>query len=336
MELVIVGAGAIGGITGAYLARAGHRVLLVDREADHVEAIKRDGLQIGGISEFTVRIPAALPRETAGPVRALVLAVKTLHTREALEPFVPRLASDGFVLSMQNGLEEEKIAAMVGRERTIGASLTFGGYYERPGRLIYSGPASLHIGELDGRITPRVVELARVLSDFHPAEPTANISGFLWGKLILGALYFATATVDADVVDILGHGESRQILARLVAEALQTAVTLGIRVEPVDGFDPLALGVGAGYDPAAAEAAWQAQVAYWSRGLAKRTGVWRDLAIRRRQTEAGPILGALTAAAAEAGRRAPRVAALLRIIREIEEVRRPLDWANLREIDAAG
>lgn len=336
LDLTIVGAGAIGGITGAYLARAGHRVRLVDRDAEHVEAIRQRGLEVAGRETFTVHVPACLPHDVDAPIHTLLLAVKTLHTREALEPLVPRLASDGVVVSMQNGLEEEKIAALVGAARTIGACLTFGGYYDRPGRVVYSGPGSLRVGELDGRITPRVVMLARALSDFHPTEATENIAGFLWGKLILGAIYFATATVDADVVDILVRPDARKVLAALATEAVEVAEALGIRIEPVDGFDPRAVRLGPGHDAAAAEAAWEAQLAYWRRGLATRTGVWRDLAVRRRQTEAGPIIGALVDAGRRAGRPTPRAAALLRVIGEIEAGGRAMGWENLVEIEAGG
>ncbi len=176
--------------------------------------------------------------------------------------------------------------------------------------------------------------MARALSDFHPAEATDNIQGFLWGKLILGTIYFATATVDADVVDILGRADCRKVLTALAAEAGLVAEALAIRVEPFDGFNPLDLCNGP--DTPQAVAAWEAQVAYWERGISRRTGVWRDLAVRRRRTEAGPILGALVDAAGQVGLTVPRAHSLFHIIREIEEGRRRMDWANLTEIDRAG
>ena len=333
MDLTIVGAGAIGGITGAHLARAGHHVQFVEKDHEHAEAIRRDGLQIGGKSEFSVRVPIFSPDEVRTPIGVLILAVKTLHTREALEPLVPLLSEDGYGVSMQNVREEPKIAALVGSQRTVGAFLTFGGYFDRPGRLIYSGPGSLRVGELNGRITPRLQTLAQVLSDFHRAEPTDNIQGFLWGKLVLSTMYFATATVDADVVDILARPEYREVLAELVSEALRVADALRIRLEPVDGFNAAALRRGA--DTPEARAAWEAQVAYWNRGVSKRTGVWRDLAVRRRRTEAGPILGALVDAAEAAGLAVPHVQRLVQTIHEIEEGRRRMDWANLTEIGSS-
>jgi 2-dehydropantoate 2-reductase len=334
VELTIVGAGAIGGITGAHLARAGHAVRLVERDRDHVEAIRRDGLAVGGRADFRIRLPVCLPEEVPEPVGVLLLAVKTLHTTEALAPLVPRLAADGYVVSMQNGLEERKIAALVGADRTLGAFLTFGGHYAGPGHVVYSGPGTLRVGEVDGRLTDRVRALARLLSDFHPTEPTDNLDGYLWGKLILGVIYFATATVDADVVEMFGDPDARRILSDLAGEAGAVADALGIRVEPFDGFDARAVGRHR-EDPAAAARSWEGQLAYWRGSLAGRTGIWRDLAQRRRRTEAGPILVALLDAAGRAGRPAPGVRRLLAMLEELEAGRRAMSWENLRELERA-
>jgi 2-dehydropantoate 2-reductase len=334
MELTIVGAGAIGGLIGAHLWRAGHPVQLVDRERAHVAAIQAVGLEVGGHAQFVARVPACEPEAVAGPIETLILAVKTLHTEEALAPLVSRLAPNGWVISMQNGLEEGKIGALVGEARTAAAFLSFGGYYDRPGRVVYSGPASLRVGELDGRLTPRITALARILSDFHPTETTVNIGGCRWGKLLLGTVYFATAMVDADVVDILDDGGARRMLSGLVAEGLAVADALGLDVEPVDGFDPRSLRGGES-ESAAARATWDAHRAYWRRGGAKRTGIWRDLAIRRRRTEAAPILGALVAAAERVGRPVPRVRTMLARYAALE-AGAPRDWTNLQALTGAG
>jgi len=333
VELTIVGAGAIGGLIGAHLWRAGHSVQLVDRERAHVAAIRAGGLEVAGHAEFVASVPACEPEAVTGPIQTLLLAVKTLHTEAALAPLVPRLAPDGWVVSMQNGLEEGKIAALVGEARTASAFLSFGGYYDRPGRVVYSGPASLRVGELDGRLTPRVTALARTLSDFHPAEATPNIRGCRWGKLLLGTVYFATAMVDADVVDILDDAGARRMLSGLVAEGLAVADALGVGVEAVDGFDPRSLR-GGDSESAAARATWDAHRAYWRRGFARRTGIWRDLAIHKRRTEAGPILGALVAAAERAGRPVPRVQAMLARYADLE-AGGPRNWTNLEGLASA-
>ena len=82
------------------------------------------------------------PAEAPDELRTVLLAVKSRHTSDALATIAPRLAGDGVVVSLQNGLEEYRIAAAVGAERTIGALLTFGGHYAEPGRIVYGGPGS--------------------------------------------------------------------------------------------------------------------------------------------------------------------------------------------------
>jgi 2-dehydropantoate 2-reductase len=161
-----------------------------------------------------------------------------------------------------------------------------------------------------------------------------NIGGCRWGKLLLGTVYFATAMVDADVVDILDDGGARRMLSGLVAEGLAVADALGLDVEPVDGFDPRSLRGGES-ESAAARATWDAHRAYWRRGGAKRTGIWRDLAIRRRRTEAAPILGALVAAAERVGRPVPRVRTMLARYAALE-AGAPRDWTNLQALTGAG
>ncbi len=168
MRVTVVGAGAIGGTLGAHLARAGHDVLLVDRVREHVAAIAQGGLTIEGHEEFRVRVPATtpddLPRALGGRApETVLLAVKAQDTEAALDPIVPLLARDSIVVSMQNGLNERVIAARAGEARTIGAFVNFGADYLGPGRILYGGTGALYLGELDGRITPRLERLGDAL-----------------------------------------------------------------------------------------------------------------------------------------------------------------------------
>ena len=145
MEYVVVGAGAIGGTVGARLARDGHDVLFCDADRDHVEAINRNGLTIEGpVEQFTVRAPAVLPQDLPHGLTVCLLAVKAHHTQTALATIAPRLADEGFVVSLQNGINEPAIAEAVGAERTVGAFVNFGADYvgsradlpRRQGRLL--------------------------------------------------------------------------------------------------------------------------------------------------------------------------------------------------------
>src|SRR2546430_17570312 len=107
MRSLIWGAGAIGGTLGAYLARAGRRVTMVDTVVEHVDAIARGGLRVTGpIDEFTVRVPAFTPQTLSGTWDEIILATKAHHTASAVRALFPYLTAGGYAGSAQNGLNE--------------------------------------------------------------------------------------------------------------------------------------------------------------------------------------------------------------------------------------
>src|SRR5919112_5585577 len=199
--ILIWGAGAIGGTLGAYLARAGEDVLLVDIVEPHVDAMKRDGFFIGGLVEpFRQPVEAAMPAEVKGRFKRIILAVKAHHTRDAVRALKPHLAQDGTVLSAQNGLNELIIAEEVGPERTVGCFVNFGADWLGPGRILFGNRAAVAVGGIDGKATDAVRDYHRLLSIFEPkAVLTDNIWGYLWGKLGYGSLLFATALTNASM-----------------------------------------------------------------------------------------------------------------------------------------
>src|SRR5262249_42978565 len=102
-DLVIWGAGAIGGTIGAALARAGQNPLLVDSDAAHVAAMRANGLKITGpIEDYAVPVRATSPDQVRGPLRRVMLAVKSQHSRVAADSIAPLLSPDGSILSLQN------------------------------------------------------------------------------------------------------------------------------------------------------------------------------------------------------------------------------------------
>src|SRR3981081_2718632 len=156
MRSLIWGAGAIGGTLGAYLARAGGDVTLVDTVVEHVDAITRGGLRVTGpIDEFTVRVPAFTPQTLTGTWDEIILATKAHHTASAVRALLPHLTAGGYVVSAQNGLNELAIADVVGVERTVGAFVNFGADYLEPGVIHYGGHGGVVVGEIRGRDNPR-------------------------------------------------------------------------------------------------------------------------------------------------------------------------------------
>jgi 2-dehydropantoate 2-reductase len=329
---VVWGAGAIGGTVGAYLARAGHEVLFVDREPAHVEAINRDGLHIEGpIEQFRVPARAAMPGQVSGRFARILLCVKAQHTGEATDALLPVLDPDGYVASFQNGLNEYEIGARAGLSRVVGAFLNFGADYLGPGRIAFAGRGAVVLGELDGAITPRLRALHAAMTAFEPrAVMTDNIVGYLWGKLGYGALLFATALTDDPIADVLSDPAHAPVLGALGREVMAVARAKAVRPEGFDGFDPAAFAPGA--DPCGSFAA---MTAHNRRSAKTHSGIWRDLAVRHRPTEVDAQLGAVAREAGALGVATPLTARLVAMVHEIERGARRLDRANLRALAEA-
>jgi 2-dehydropantoate 2-reductase len=333
--LLIWGAGAIGGTIGAHLARAGHDLLLVDADAAHVAAMRERGLTIEGpVTNFTQPVAAATPDEVSGRFSRILLCVKAHHTEAATRKLATHLAEGGYVASFQNGLNEFVIGRVIGLPRVVGAFINFGADYLEPGRILFGGRGACVIGELDGATTPRLAALHALLTDFEPgAIITHNILGYLWGKLGYGALLFATALTDDSIADVLEHAASRDVLTRVAREVMAVAAAKRIVPEGFNGFVPAAFAPGG--DAQALADSFAAMAAHNRKSAKSHSGIWRDLAVRKRRTEVDAQLGPVVAEAASVGIPTPCNARLITLIHEIEDGARPLDRANLSELAKA-
>jgi 2-dehydropantoate 2-reductase len=318
MRCLIWGAGAIGGTLGAYLARAGHDVTIVDVVVEHVDAITRDGLRVTGpIAEFTAQMPAFTPHTLAGSWDTIVLATKAHHTGTAVRALAPHLAADGYVASAQNGLNELAIEEVVGPARTMGAFVNFGADYLEPGVIHYGGHGAVVVGEIDGSLSPRVAALADAWRDFDPRTIVSpNIWGYLWGKEAYGAMLFATDLTNESIADALAMPTYRPVYIALAREMLAVAAARGVSPESFDGFEPSAYLASA--PEGAAERSLDALVAHNRRSAKSHSGIWRDLAVRKRATEVDAQLGIVVTLGAEAGVPTPLTARLVELIHEIE------------------
>lgn len=327
--ILVWGAGAIGGTVGAFLARAGHAVHFVDIVPEHVARIRAGTLRIEGpVASFSAGAPADTPQTLSGRFDEILLCVKAHHTAEATRQLLPFLTESGHVVSMQNGLNELTIAGIVGAPRTIGAFVNFGADYQEPGVIHYGGRGAVVVGELDGERSPRIEALHRRLLDFdRDAILTTNIWGFLWGKLGYGALLFATALTNASIADALASPRHEKIYRALGREVAAVALSRGIACEGFNGFDPAAFAPDASEE--AARRSIEAMVAYNRTSAKTHSGVWRDLAIRKRKTEIDAFVGAVSRLGREAGIATPAIDRLAQLIHDIEQGRRGQGWEAL-------
>ncbi len=331
--ILIWGAGAIGGTIGAFLARQGHEVAFVDVDAAHVEAIAGGRLAIEGpVAAFTVGAPAFTPDTIRGRFRRAILAVKAHHTAAAIRQLAPHLADDGTVVSAQNGLNEIEIAAVVGRQRTIGAFVNFGADWQAPGEILYANRGAVVVGELDGAQSERIRAWHALLRDFEPdAELTDDIFAYLWGKTGYGALLKASAIADMTIAGFIGDPALRALNIALVREVLAVAAAEGISPRGFNGFTPEPF---ARNDAAGIDASIAAMVAFNTRTAKPYSGIWRDIAVRRRPTDAAAQLAPVLAAARRHGLATPALDHLVALIGAVERGERAIGRTLAEELRA--
>jgi 2-dehydropantoate 2-reductase len=306
----------------------------VDRAQEHVAAINGAGLRIEGpLAQFVSRVPAFTPDDLRGEFAHVILAVKAQDTDEATRAIAPHLSSTGYVVSAQNGLNELIIKSIVGDARTIGCFVNFGADYMEAGVIQYAGRGAVVLGEIDGRVTPRLEELHRAFLDFDDrAIVTTNIWGYLWGKLGYGAQLFATALTNDSIADALADRKYRDVYVEIAREVMRVARARRITPEGFNGFDPSAFAPDA--ERAVAERSLDEMVAFNRKSAKTHSGIWRDIAVRKRRTETDAQLGPIVALGADAGVPTPLVTCLIALMHDVEEGRRPQSHETLDALQA--
>jgi 2-dehydropantoate 2-reductase len=329
MRYTVFGAGAIGGTVGAHMVRGGESVLFVDREMEHVRVMNERGLTIRGFAEtFSVPVQAVTPDDLPDRLETVLLACKAPATEAAVASFVDRLAPDGCVVSLQNGLNELTIARIVGKQRTIGAFVNFSADYLEPGLIHFAGRGAFQIGELDGSITPRLRQLQHDLGHWGNVQTTDNIWGFLWGKQAYGAMLFATALTNESMADAID--QHRRVTVELAREVLRVAAALGVRPLGFDGFEPEVIGSA---DRAAVDASLERLIGIRHGDEKTHSGIWRDLAVRKRRTEVDAHFVPIVEDARRHGLEVPLLRRMIEMIHELEDGRRSFSGANLDELE---
>ncbi len=213
-------------------------------------------------------------------------------------------------------------------ERTVGSFVNFGADYLEPGQVLFGGRGAVVLGELDGSATERITTLHSAFLDFDEAAIiTDNIFGYLWGKLAYGAQLFVTALTNDSIADCLADPRYSKLYIAVAQEVLRVASAQNIQPESFNGFNPAAF---LPDTPAAVSMQSLDEMVAHNRKSAKtHSGIWRDLAVRKRRTEVDPQLGPIVEAGQRAGVPTPLTARLIQLIHDIENGERTQDTANL-------
>jgi 2-dehydropantoate 2-reductase len=239
MRIIVIGTGPIGGIIGGRLARAGSDMTFVDVDREHVEAIRANGLQVDvPDGPFNVKINVLFPNEVQGKYDIGMIAVRSNYTPDALNTVLPHLASDGLLVSMQNGINPPLLQEKVGADRTIGMAIRMGSRRLAPGHLHTATRGHLYVGHLHGRTTPALENLAKLLNTVMETEITDNILGVLWSKLTYTCLGYYGSLADASLVTSCADETSRKNLTEFFGEVVAVGNAVGARFIPLAEYNP--------------------------------------------------------------------------------------------------
>jgi 2-dehydropantoate 2-reductase len=243
-RIAVLGAGAIGSSIGADLTEAGYDITIVDQWPAQVETLKAEGIRVR-MTDREVRVPVkALHLCELASARLtfdiVFLAVKSNDHRWLAELIKPYLSADGVLVPTQNGMNDDSIAEVLGRNRVVGCAMELSAEIFTPGEVKRNTSRAttwFALGELDGFATPRVKELAGILGKVGRVDITGNIYGAKWTKLIANTMtmgpFGLTGLGNRDASALLGMFDLSVSLGR---ESLAVGKALGYRMEPIFGL----------------------------------------------------------------------------------------------------
>jgi 2-dehydropantoate 2-reductase len=238
LSFLVMGAGAIGGITAAFLKKNGNDVVIICKYPDYASYIKNKGISVSGVmGEFTVTLPAYASAEDVKDQKdVILLATKATDMLEAVKEVLPLLKTGGFIISMQNGICEDAIAEIAGKERVIGCVTGWGATMESRGSLVMTSTGDFILGYPDRKSDEKLEQLAKILSVVVPVRTTDNIMGHLYSKLTINSCITSLGAISGLYLGrMLLNLRIRRIFIGIIREAMNVADSMGIKVEIFGG-----------------------------------------------------------------------------------------------------
>ena len=241
MRIAIYGAGSLGTILGAYISKAGVEIELINRNKAHVEALQTNGAQIVGTVQFNQNVTAYTPELMSGLYDIIFLMTKQQHNEEVVHMLKGYLASDGVLVTFQNGLPEMQIADIIGENRVLGCTVAWGATMQSPGVCeLTSEPDALSfsLGSISSSRNRHFDKVKELLEHMGTVEVEENFIGTRWSKLLINAAFSGmSAVLGCTFGEAAGPRESRRIVQALIKECIDVCQAGKIRIEPVQGKD---------------------------------------------------------------------------------------------------
>jgi 2-dehydropantoate 2-reductase len=245
MKIAIYGAGSIGTVLGAYLARAGMAVDLISRNAAHIAALKANGATIKGAADFSVAVNALLPDEMSEKYNIIFLITKQLYNANVVRSLLPFLAQDGAICTMQNGLPELSVSEIVGEQRTYGCAIGWGAEMTEAGVCNLTSEADALIFSLGSFATKnngKMGDIATILQNMGTVEIEENFIGARWVKLLVNSAFSGLSAVfGCTFGQVADNKKSRLVAQKIIKECIDVAAAAGIKIEKIQGIDVVKL-----------------------------------------------------------------------------------------------
>ena len=302
-SVLIVGAGAIGGVTAAKMESAVRRVTVLDANEEHVEKIRNPGLLLDDLGEEQrVRLDAhADPADLEDPFDFVLVTLKAPHLEAALGPLVERDLAKAFV-SLGNGLVQDRIGSIVGRENLVVGTVEWGATNLEAGHLARTTRAPFVIGELDGETKDRTRLLADALGTVADVRITANIGGQVWSKLLVNSAFSGLGAVSGLLYrEVVADPAGKEAALAVWREGYDVGMAQGITLDEVLGVPAESLVVRGPEDQRKADQALEVAMGYAG---ATKASMLQDLE-RGAKTEVDVINGGVVERGREYGVETP-------------------------------
>lgn len=237
MKCAIYGAGAMGTVLGAYIAKAGREIDLINRNREHIAALKEKGAHIVGTVDFVQKVNALLPEEMTEKYDIILLMTKQRMNGEIVRFLKDHLKEDGALCTCQNGLPEPKIAEIIGEDRTLGCAIAWGATFRGKGvSELTSDPAALTFSLGAYGKGNHLQDVKELLECMGTVTVEQNFIGARWSKLLINSAFSGLSTVTgATFGEISKEKRSRRVAQAIMKECIDVAKAAGIRIEPVQG-----------------------------------------------------------------------------------------------------
>ncbi|MBN2504683.1 MAG: 2-dehydropantoate 2-reductase [Bacilli bacterium] len=336
MRLAIYGAGAMGTVLGAYLAKAGIEIDLITRNTEHIAALKKDGAHIIGKVDFWQEVNALLPEEMEGKYDIIFLITKQLDNRSIVKGLKEHLQDDGVICTMQNGLPELSVSEIVGEERTAGCAMAWGATMHGHGvSELTTEPAretlTFSLGSFGNIKQDKISTIRDLLSIMGNVTVEPNFIGARWAKLLVNSAFSGLSAILGETFGAIAKNrKSRLIAQKIMKECIDVAKVANIKIEPIQGKDVVKL---LDYKSRVKQ-----QLSFMIIPIAMKkhkdlkSSMLQDL-LKGKKCEIEAINGVVSAYGRRHSWPTPFNDRIVEVVREIESGERKPSWKNLERFD---